>query len=87
MYLYFSLKSTYTIKHSKIRNHIGAEQYFCTCTASNFDQKIITPRFYIQEAYLEDSFNKLSSSANVMEGKAFMLECEPPDGVPKVEGK
>jgi len=82
-----SLKSTYTIKHSKIRNHIGAEQYFCTCTASNFDQKITTPRFYIQEAYLEDSFNKLSSSANVMEGKAFMLECEPPDGVPKVEVK
>merc|ERR1712157_381863 len=37
--------------------------------------------------YLENSFNKLSSSANVMEGKAFMLECEPPDGVPKVEVK
>ena len=39
------------------------------------------------EAYLDRRFGKISESSNVIKGEPFLLECEVPEGVPRVEGK
>jgi len=78
-------KSVLTIEKKQVEQYFGQEDYWCTCVLRNSDNASEkSKRAYIRIAYLDSKFQRpLPESGGVKLGEEFMLDCNPPFGVPK----